>query len=94
MATKAITSKSISATQKFKTEIAPVYLRRVRDDVLYELPELIENEDWLEPTGEELRSYYNAVRSGNFMAMRRISWDVEPAHSSKAGRLLELSDQA
>ena len=94
IARKLSTMKSLSATQKFKTEIAPVYLRRVRDDVLDELPELIENEDWLEPTGEELRSYYNAVRSGNFMAMRRISWDVEPAHSSKAGRLLELCDQA
>jgi SNF2 family DNA or RNA helicase len=94
IARKLSTMKSLSATQRFKTEIAPVYLRRVRDDVLDELPELIENEDWLEPTGDELRSYYNAVRSRNFMAMRRISWDVEPAHSSKAGRLLELCDQA
>jgi len=88
------TIKSIVATQRFRNEIAPVYLRRVRDDVLDELPDLIENEDWLELNSVEFDSYYMAVKSKNFMAMRRVSWDVHVAYSSKARRLLELCDQA
>lgn len=86
--------KTLSATQKFKNELVPVYLRRVRDDVLTELPDLIESEDWLEPTKEELKIYYEAVFENNFMAMRRISWNMDPEHSSKAERLLELCEDA
>ena len=86
--------KSLSSTQKFKNEIAPVYLRRMRNDVLAELPDLIESEDWLEPSRDELQAYYSSVQSGNFMAMRRISWDIDPENSTKAGRLIEICDAA
>ena len=94
IAKKLSTIKSLVSTQRFRNEIAPVYLRRVRDDVLDELPDLIENEDWLELNDLEFDSYRAAVRSKNFMAMRRVSWDVDVAYSSKARRLLELCDQA
>jgi SNF2 family DNA or RNA helicase len=94
IAKKLSTIKTLSATQKFKGELAPVYLRRVRDDVLVELPDLIESEDWLEPTNKELNAYYNTVLSGNFMAMRRVSWDVDTSKSSKAMRLLEICNEA
>ncbi|MCL2048977.1 MAG: SNF2-related protein [Defluviitaleaceae bacterium] len=94
IAAKLSTMKTLSATQQFKNEVAPVYLRRIRDDVLTELPDLIENEDWLEPNAEELRDYRETVEAGNFMAMRRVSWDVELSKSSKANRLLELCDEA
>ena len=100
IAAKVAEMKTLSTTDKFKAELAPVYLRRIRSDVLTELPDLIESEDWLEPTKEELKAYFNAVQSGNFMAMRRVSWDVnvgdegESVSSSKAGRLLELCDEA
>jgi SNF2 family DNA or RNA helicase len=86
--------RALSATDSFKKEVAPVYLRRVRDDVLTELPDLIENEDWLEPSSVELNLYYDSVMSGNFMAMRRISWDGDISQSCKADRLLELCDEA
>jgi SNF2 family DNA or RNA helicase len=85
---------TLRATGKFKEELAPVYLRRVRDDVLTELPDLIESEDWLEATREEIAAYYEAVNEGNFMAMRRISWHVDAENSTKAGRLLEICDEA
>ncbi|MCL1952306.1 MAG: DEAD/DEAH box helicase [Oscillospiraceae bacterium] len=86
--------KTLSATGKWGAELAPVYLRRTRGDVLAELPDLIENEDWLEAAKPEMEAYRSAVRSGNFMAMRRVSWDVEPASSAKAQRLLEICDGA
>ena len=36
----------MSGAQRFRDAIAPVYYRRKRSDVLTELPDLIENEDW------------------------------------------------
>ncbi len=94
IAKKLCSMKTVNRTQKFKQEIAPVYLRRLRDDVLGELPELIEVENWIEPTPEELSAYRSAVMSGNFMAMRRVSWDVASHRSSKAKRLVEICDEA
>jgi SNF2 family DNA or RNA helicase len=88
------TMKSLSATAKFREELASVYLRRVRSDVLTELPDLIESEDWLELSSAEFQAYREAVLTGNFMAMRRVSWDVETSASSKAQRLVEICDEA
>ena len=86
--------KALSATAQFRQEIAPVYLRRLRADVLSELPDLIESADWLEPTNYDLMAYSAAVSAGNFMAMRRISWDIDLRQSAKAARLLELCEDA
>ena len=83
IAAKVSEMKTLSTTDKFKAELAPVYLRRIRSDVLTELPDLIETEDWLEPTKAELKAYYNAVQSGNFMAMRRVSWDVNDGNETQ-----------
>ena len=94
IASKITKMKTLSSTDKFKTEIAPVYLRRLRNDVLKELPDLIESEDWLEANKEEQQEYYKSVRTGNFMGMRRISWDVDILNSTKAKRLLEICDDA
>jgi SNF2 family DNA or RNA helicase len=94
IANKLSTMKTLSATQKFKSELTLIYLRRIRDDVLSELPDLIENEDWLEPSNNEINAYSNAVQSGNFMAMRRVSWDVGIIDSNKAKRLIELCNDA
>lgn len=87
--------KYISTAQQFREKLAPVYLRRTRDDVLQELPDLIEKEQWCELSAGEAAAYRDAVLSGNFMAMRQVSWNVaELSHSSKAARLLELCDMA
>ena len=82
--------KYISSAPQFREKLAPVYLRRTRDDVLSELPELIEKEEWCEMGLFEWKAYTLSVASENFMAMRQVSWDVDLEHSSKAKRLLEL----
>ena len=82
--------KYISSAPQFREKLAPVYLRRTRDDVLSELPELIEKEEWCEMGLTEWKAYTLSVAAENFMAMRQVSWDVDLKHSSKAKRLLEL----
>ena len=86
--------KYISSAPQFREKLSPVYLRRTRDDVLAELPELIEKEEWCEMGLFEWKAYTLSVASENFMAMRQVSWDVDLKHSSKAKRLLELCEEA
>ena len=87
--------KYISTAEQFRQELAPVYLRRTRDDVLQELPELTEKEQWCVLKNQEKKDYRTAVKSGNFMAIRQVSWQTEKLEdSSKAARLLELCDMA
>lgn len=87
--------KYLSSAPQFREKLAPVYLRRTREDVLTELPELIEKEQWCELTAEEGERYLYSVMSNNFMAMRQVSWDVRDLkNSSKAQRLLQLCEMA
>ncbi|MBQ8164820.1 MAG: DEAD/DEAH box helicase [Clostridia bacterium] len=87
--------KYISTAEQFRQQLAPVYLRRTRDDVLQELPDLIEKEQWCVLSKQEQTAYYDAVMSGNFMAIRQVSWQVDDLNTSaKAVRLLELCEQA
>lgn len=87
--------KFLSTAEQFRQQLAPVYLRRTRDDVLQELPDLTEKEQWCVLEGQEQRDYADAVMSGNFMAIRQVSWQVDDLkNSSKAKRLLELCEQA
>lgn len=87
--------KYISNAPKFRETIAPVYLRRTRDDVLKELPEKIEQEQWVRPTVADMKYYVASLLEKNFMAMRRISWDhPDLEHSAKAQRLLEILKMA
>ena len=87
--------KNISTAEQFRQELAPVYLRRVRADVLKELPDLIEKQQWCELSKKEWSVYREAVASGNLMAIRQVSWQMDSlADSSKAKRLLEICDSA
>ncbi|MBP3322785.1 MAG: DEAD/DEAH box helicase [Clostridia bacterium] len=87
--------KSFSTADQFREELAPVYLRRTRADVLKELPDLIEKEQWCELNKTEKLAYRSAVLSGNFMAIRQVSWQVPDIGSStKAKRLLEICEKA
>ncbi len=95
IAAEAQTMAFMSSAPQFREKIAPVYYRRRREDVLTELPELIENMDWCSISGEEQRIYEEAVMSDNFAAARRVSWNVEElAQSSKALRLREIIEDA
>ena len=84
--------KYLAKADLFRKKIAPVYLRRKRSDVLMELPELTIYDEWCMMNEEEIVSYRKAVESGNFMAMRRVSWDS--LNSTKAERMTELCLQA
>ncbi len=85
----------LSQAQMFREKVAPVYLRRTREDVLQELPDLIQTDEWCEMNEEERNSYYASVNSENFMAMRQLSWDIAKLeNSSKAKRLVEICEQA
>ena len=84
--------KYLAKADLFRKKIAPVYLRRKRVDVLMELPELTIHDEWCMMNEEEKISYRKAVESGNFMAMRRVSWSS--LNSTKAERMVELCLQA
>lgn len=87
--------KNVSTADQFRSELSPVYLRRVREDVLKELPDLIEKEQWCELGTAEKSIYREAVASGNLMAIRQVSWQVSDLRdSSKAMRLLEICETA
>jgi SNF2 family DNA or RNA helicase len=77
--------------ESFRRTVAPIYLRRNTEEVLKELPELIEVVEYCTWEGVDKQNYINAVADGNFMAMRRAAFaplpDMQP---SKLERLLEL----
>lgn len=76
---------------EFRDALAPVYYRRKREDVLSELPDLIENSEWCPMGPEELQKYYLTLRMRNAMQIRRLSWNVpNPDNSSKLKRLREI----
>jgi SNF2 family DNA or RNA helicase len=86
---------SISVAPQFRQAVAPVYYRRKREDVLTELPELIESKEWCTLSRAEEMAYEQAVLSKNYAEARRVSWNVENiADSSKAARLIELVEEA
>ncbi len=87
----------ISSSPQFKEAIAPVYYRRRREDVLSELPELIESEDWCSMSAVEEWAYEEVVlaKGKNMMAARRVSWNVDDlSESSKAQRLQEIVQES
>lgn len=83
---------AIGGAKRFRRAVAPVYLRRNQVDVLTELPEKIETEDWVYPTSADGERYRQAVRSKNLMAMRQAAYDSPD--SAKLERLAEIIDEA
>ncbi len=85
----------MASAPQFRLKVAPVYYRRKREDVLAELPEMIESREWcdLEPAEEAV--YEADVLEGRYPQARRVSWTApDLTHSSKARRMLELIDEA
>ena len=84
-------------SEGFKKTIIPVYYRRKRDDVLTELPDKIEAEEWLTPSSADLDAYKEALGGGvhNVHDIRRVSWNSKDiSKSCKALRLMELVEEA
>lgn len=77
----------------FRQQVAPAYLRRRQEDVLTELPELVEVEEWLTMSDADDLSYRSAVFAGNFQAMRQAAM-VRGPESAKVQRLLDIVEEA
>ncbi|GAB3169899.1 DEAD/DEAH box helicase [Myceligenerans halotolerans] len=85
----------LSGAQAFRRIVAPAYLRRNTEDVLTELPDLVQVEEWEQFGHVDGAAYRRAVADGNFMAMRRAAFAVERADdSAKLVRLRALVDEA
>lgn len=80
---------------RFREQVAPVYLRRNQEDVLSELPDRLETQEWVALEGAAMRAYRKAVLEGNFMAMRRAAFDPRTVKGSpKLRRLVEIVSEA
>jgi superfamily II DNA or RNA helicase len=93
VATRMRSQSVLAGTEHFRHAAAPVYLRRNQEDVLTELPERIETDEWVELSSADLVHYRDAVASGNLMSVRRAAF-VDPRASSKMERLREIVDAA
>lgn len=81
------------APRRFRRQVAPAYLRRNQEDVLTELPELVEVEEWLPMSSDDRHAYRSAVAAGNFMAMRQAAI-AHGRRSEKVDRLIEIVAEA
>lgn len=88
---------TVSATEfaprQFRKQVAPAYLRRNQEDVLTELPELVEVDEWMPLSPADDQHYRAAVIEGNFMAMRQAALRAG-ANSQKMQRLLDIVEEA
>ena len=85
----------MASAPQFRQRVAPVYYRRKREDVLTELPKLIETKEWCILNAQEKQVYEHNILARKFVASRRVSWDVDDlSQSSKAARLLEIIEAA
>ncbi|MCR5234702.1 MAG: DEAD/DEAH box helicase [Lachnospiraceae bacterium] len=85
----------MSSVPQFREMIAPFYLRRTRDQVLKELPEIEEEQEWCLMSTRDKELYIYDITQNDFAGMRRVSFrDENLSGSAKAGRLVELCDLA
>lgn len=85
----------LSSAPQFREKVAPVYYRRKREDVLTELPDLIESKEWCAMSKAEEAVYERAVLGKHYADARRVSWNVDDIrNSSKANRMMELIREA
>jgi superfamily II DNA or RNA helicase len=84
---------ALAGSVAFRKAVAPVYLRRNQQDVLTELPSLQHTDEWEELSASDEEAYREAVRAGNFMAMRRAAY-LRPEKSAKLERLREIVGEA
>ncbi len=85
-------SDAVAGARAFRRAVAPVYLRRNQEDVLTELPDRIEVEDWVQLSSGDDAAYRDAVRSRNLMAMRRAAFRAPD--SAKLERLREIVEES
>ena len=82
----------VTSAREFRQLVAPVYLRRNQEDVLTELPEKIEVEDWILMSEGDRALYQAAVEAGNMMQMRQAA--MRGTDSAKLERLKQIVAEA
>jgi superfamily II DNA or RNA helicase len=85
-------SDALAGAKAFRRAVAPAYLRRNQEDVLTELPEKIEVEDWVQLSPDDDAAYREAVASRNMMRMRQAAFAAP--NSAKLERLVEIVEEA
>src|SRR5262249_40006745 len=91
-------SLSGADADQFRERVSPVYLRRNQEDVLAELPERIEMDEWIDLNPIDETAYRTAVAHGSIMAMRQTAtigdWspDVDTAGPPPSAKFLRLAD--
>ncbi|WP_255567636.1 DEAD/DEAH box helicase [Corynebacterium sp. TAE3-ERU16] len=76
--------------EPFRRLIAPAYLRRNVIQVLDQLPERVDETEWVELTDDDRRFYRENVAEGSWMGMRRASWLTPAGEPAKLARLAEI----
>ena len=85
---------AVAGSESFRRAVGPAYLRRNQEDVLSELPELVQVDEWEEFGPEDAEAYREAVAARNFMAMRRAAYSTGDLRTSaKLRRLVEIVDE-
>ena len=95
MATQLDRTALAAGPEAFRRTVAPIYLRRNTEEVLKELPDLIEVDDYCSWEGVDVDYYSECVAENNFMGMRRAAYVATPgATTSKMERLLDLVEES
>lgn len=81
------------APRQFRKQVAPADLRRNLEDVLTELPERVEVDEWMPMSDADKQRYRTAVIEGNFAAMRQAAV-LAGAKSEKMQRLIDIVQEA
>ena len=80
----------LSSAASFRRIVAPVYLRRTREEVLTELPDMIQTDEWCEMGINESQIYRRNTMNRKFMDMRQVSWNVDNIEDSSSFRDYEV----
>ncbi|MCR4740366.1 MAG: DEAD/DEAH box helicase [Lachnospiraceae bacterium] len=85
----------MSNVPKFREVLAPFYLRRTREQVLKELPQIEEKQEWCMMTPEDTAFYREDLINRDFAGMRKVSFrQPDLSTSAKGQRLKELCEEA
>ena len=87
-----VINSTSNSKQAFRAAVAPLYLRRNQADVLRELPERLELEEWVDLYAAEQSAHQQAVRERNMMGMRQAAIFGGGQASAKLERLKEILD--
>ncbi|WP_423465194.1 DEAD/DEAH box helicase [Promicromonospora sp. MS192] len=84
----------LAGAAAFRRSVATVYLRRNQEDVLTELPELVQVDEWERFGRHDGAAYRRAVLKRSFADMRRAAFVEAPEPTAKLVRLREIVAEA